>query len=80
MLIEIEFYKGDTVLYGPSIPYRKFKEQIDFIESLYDRENDNFVPLLCRIYGWEIVDEIFSDEKITYTYDRDTEMIIVNRR
>ncbi len=79
MFIEIEFFKGDTILYGHKISYDKLKEQIDFIESLYDRENDNFVSLLCRVYGWEIIDSILDGEKITYTYDRDVEKIIVNR-
>lgn len=40
MVIEVEYYKGNTLLYGKNIPYRVLKHQINVIESIYDREED----------------------------------------
>ena len=50
MVIEIEYYKGDTLLYGKMNNFVELKKQIDYIESIYDRETDNFIELLCRTY------------------------------
>lgn len=68
MVVEIEDYRGDTVLYGPEISFREFKKQIKIIEDLYDKKEENFVALLCRIYNWTV----FEDElEPQYIYDRD---------
>lgn len=69
VVIEIEFYQGDIRLYGKAFSYRELRAQIDRVEELYDRENDNFAALLCRLYGW--VETDISDVP-EYIYDRDT--------
>ena len=69
MLIEIEYYRRDTKLYGSRITRGELKEQIRMVEALYDRETDNFIALLCRRYGWT---ETAASDVPEYTYDRDT--------
>lgn len=73
MIIEIEYYKGDVLLCGKQISFGEFKRQIRTIESEYDRQEDNFVELLCRRYNWMVID---GNEQPVYTYDRDTEKIL----
>jgi len=68
MIIQIEYYKGDTLLYGKQVSYAEFVRQLNEIESDYDRAQDNFIPLLCRRYGWVITET--SDIPV-YVYDRD---------
>lgn len=68
MIIEIEFYQGDTLLSGKQIPYVEFVRQLKDIEADYDSAQDNFVALLCRRYGWTIVE---TSEPPVYIYDRD---------
>lgn len=70
MIIEIEYYKGDTLLSGKQKTYPVFLRQISQIEADYDRLEDNFIALLCRRYGWEIIESQLSP---TYVYDRDTQ-------
>lgn len=69
VILGIEYYKGDCILRGKSISKKELLEQIKFIESEYDHAEDNFVPLLCRVYGYEKtnMDENMAD----YVYDRD---------
>ena len=69
VLIEIESYQGDIKLYGSVPSGRELREQIDMAEGLQDRENDNFIALLCRMYGW--METEISDTP-EYIYDRDT--------
>lgn len=57
MLLEIESYKRDTLLYGKNISEIMLKQQIHKIEKLNDKNSDNFVELLCRMYGWNILNE-----------------------
>ena len=73
MVIEIEYYKGDTLLYGPKVSFIEFRNQMSTIEKLYDREEDNFVALLCRVYHWTVLKE---EAKPEYVYDRDIEKCI----
>lgn len=73
MVIEVEYYKGNTLLYGKKIPFRVLKHQINVIENIYDREEDNFVDLLCRMYSWTVGGE---EAEVVYVYDRDIERII----
>lgn len=68
MIIQIEYYEGDTLLYGKQVSYAEFLRQLNEIESDYDRAQDNFIPLLCRRYGWMITET--SDIPV-YVYDRD---------
>ncbi|GFI23706.1 hypothetical protein IMSAGC011_02496 [Lachnospiraceae bacterium] len=70
MIIEIEYFKGDVLLTGKPIPYKTFLRQLREIEICYDRMQDNFISLLCRRFGWSIIDSKV-DIKPTYRYDRD---------
>ena len=74
MILCIESWKGDTCLSGKKISVSELRNQIRETERLHDREEDNFIPLLCRMYGWEVISaaaETVSD----YTYDADTGLI-----
>ena len=73
MMIEIEYYKGDTLLYGPKVSFVEFISQIKAIEKLCDREEDNFVALFCKIYNWKVAKEEMEPQ---YVYDRDIEKFI----
>lgn len=79
MIIEIEYYKGDTILYGTKVSFEEFKKQIKTIEKVYDnssgydKKEDNFIALLCRIYNWTVMKE---EMKAEYIYDRDTKKCI----
>ena len=77
MIVEIEFYQGDTLLYGKSITYTEFLRQIKEIASDYDKELDNFTALLCRRYGWTITESKLDP---VYVYDRDTQKAYRPRR
>lgn len=68
MIIEIEYYQGDILLSGKQISYAEFLKQLRKIESDYDREQDNFIALLCRRYGWTIIETL---DNPVYVYDRD---------
>lgn len=73
MIIEIEYYKGDTLLYGAKVSFEEFKKQIKIIENLYDKKEENFIELLCRMYNWTIVEYEMEAE---YVYDRDIKKCI----
>ena len=73
MVVEIEDYKGDTLLYGSKVPFEEFERQVRTIEKLYDRNEDNFLALLCRIYNWTVIEERLMSQ---YIYDRDTKKCI----
>ena len=68
MVVEIEYYKYNTLLYGTKVSFTEFMNQINKIEKIYDREEDNFVALLCRLYNWNVVKGRMEPE---YIYDRD---------
>ena len=72
MIIEIEYYKGDTLLFGKTKSIAELKRQLKEIEADYDRSTDNFVELLCRRFQWIILE---TDETPDYTYDRDVEKL-----
>jgi len=75
MIIMIEYWKGDTVLYGKNVSVHELRAQLRTIERLFDRKTDNFVHLLCRMYSWEM---LLPDSTCTYDYiyDRDTGLIL----
>lgn len=68
MVIEIEYFKGDTLLYGKNISFGEFRRQMKTIENLYDPTEDNFLALLCRLYHWNVLE---GQEEPQYVYDRD---------
>lgn len=69
MIFEIEYYKDGVLLMGKARGIEELKRQIAEVEKLYDRENDNFTELLCRMYNWT---KISAGELPDITYDRDT--------
>ena len=73
MLVEIEYYKGNLILSGKKVSFTELKEQIKSVENLYDKQEDNFTELLCRMYGYDIVSEQLLPD---YVYDRDTEKLL----
>ncbi len=78
-ILEIEYYeyKKDILLYGKTISKEALKKQLEEIEMIYDRENDNFIDLLCIRYGWSVLE---TKELPDYIYDRDTGMFLKQDR
>ncbi len=73
LIIEVECYRGDTLLRGKKISFPVFTAQIAEIERDYDRNEDNFITLLCRRYHYEIISTDTMDAVAEFVYDRDTE-------
>lgn len=71
MILCIESYTGDKYLSGHRVAIRELKEQIQQVHGLFDPIEDNFVALLCRMYGWNPIEESIPD----LTYDRDTGLL-----
>ena len=71
MIIGIEYWKNDKdiLLYGGSKTASELKQCFEQVEALYDRDTDNFVELLCRMFNYEITE---TDELPDCVYDRDT--------
>ena len=74
MIICIEYWKGDAFLTGQKISAFELKQQLNQVERIYDKYEDNFILLLCRMYGWECVD-VSEDVLPDFTYDRDTGLL-----
>lgn len=72
MVVEIEYYKGDTLLFGKVGNTIELRKQLDFIESVYDRETDNFIEMFCRNFQWTVLK---TNDKPDYTYDRDVKKL-----
>lgn len=73
-ILEIEYYKGDVLLYGKTVSELELRRQLSEIEKTYNRKDDNFIELLCRRYDWTRFE---SDSKPDFTYDRDTEKLLM---
>ena len=75
MILCIEYWKGDVFLSGKPICPSELKQQIHNTEVLYDRIEDNFVALLCRMYHWQVIQN--AEGSIPdVTYDRDTNLLL----
>lgn len=72
MIIEIEYYKGDIRLSGAKIPRGELAAKFAEVERIYDKAEDNFAELFCRISGFEELTENVADALQDYVYDRDT--------
>lgn len=77
MIVEIEYFKGDTLLYGKNISEAELKEQIQEVKNSYDRNEDNFIDLFCRRFQWTVLK---SDDIPDFTYDRDVERLYPKRK
>ena len=73
MVLCIESHPGDTFLTGKHRPRWILEEELFRVTECYDPAADNFVPLLCRMYGWEHCN---SEEIPDVTYDRDTGLLL----
>ena len=76
MILEIEYYKGDTQLIGRKVEFHELKDQLDEAEKLHDRKSDDFIDLLCSKYGWD-ENGIFA--RPDYVYDRDIKKLLCSR-
>ncbi|MCM1506229.1 MAG: hypothetical protein NC177_03710 [Ruminococcus flavefaciens] len=76
MLLEIEYYKKDTILSGKTVSFAALKKQLETVENIHDSETDNFIEIMCRIYGY-----IFIENNVTpdYVYDRDIRKLYKKR-
>lgn len=72
MIIEIEYYKGDIRLSGAKRPRSELAAKFAEVERIYDKAEDNFAELFCRISGFEKLTENVADALPDYVYDRDT--------
>lgn len=72
MILCIESHLGDTCLSGKARTKNELKQQLLHAEAIRDVETDNFLPLLCRLYGWQEIAEDAAD----YTWDRDTGILL----
>lgn len=70
MIIEIEYYKGDVRLSGTKCPRLELAAKFAGVERIFDKAEDNFAELFCRIYGFE---EVPAGTALPdWVYDRDT--------
>ena len=72
MILCIESHLGDTYLSGKARTKTELNRQLLHTDAIRDVENDNFLPLLCRLYGWEETAETVPD----FIWDRDTELLL----
>lgn len=72
MIIEIEYFKGDTLLYGKNIDALELKKQLVHTEISYDKTEDNFISLLCRRFDWTVLN---TNDMPDFRYDRDTGLL-----
>ncbi len=70
MLIEIEYYKKDTKLWGGKTSFSELRRSIELAEAIHNEEEDNFVRILCDMIHFE---EIETDEIPDLVYDRDVQ-------
>ena len=75
MILCIESHLGDTYLSGKARTKTELNQQLLHTEAIRDAEHDNFLPLLCRLYGWEETAEDAAD----YTWDRDTGLLLPSK-
>lgn len=68
MILEIEYYKKDTLLSGKTVSFAVLKKQLETTENIHDHKTDNFIEMLCRNYGYIIIE---TDIMPDYIYDRD---------
>lgn len=66
MILEIEDYKCDILLYGKSSSFTELKKQLETTEFICDA--NNFIELFCRNYHWTVIGNYILPD---YVYDRD---------
>lgn len=76
MILEVESYRGDTLLFGKNRTTATLKQQLAEAEKLYDAESDNFIAFLCRNYDFTMLTQPDTNTEIDYVYDRDTQRLL----
>ncbi|MBD5080857.1 MAG: hypothetical protein HDT44_03720 [Ruminococcaceae bacterium] len=76
MIIEIEYYKGDILLLGKRRSQDQLQKELEEVEKIYNKNEDNFIEFLCKKYVWVMIDKTENPE---YTYDRDIGKLVANK-
>ena len=79
MMIEIEYYKYDIFLLGKRRSRDVLLKELEEVERDHDKNEDNFTELLCKKYGWVMIDKAQNPESPEYTYDRDIGKLVEPR-
>lgn len=72
MIIEIEYCKGDVRLSGSKIPRGELAAKFAEVERIYDKAEDNFAELVCRMFGFEKLSGSVANAFPDFVYDHDT--------
>ena len=76
MLIGIEGFETSALLFGKKYSFVTIKKMFYKVLEL-SREDNNFIPLFCRMYNYEVLETSFSDNIQTdYIFDLDTELVL----
>jgi len=76
MLIEIEGFGTKILLSGKKYSVVTIKKM--FYKALeLSREDNNFTPLFCRMYNYDVLEIPSSDNiQVDYIFDLDTELVL----
>lgn len=74
MIIEIEYYKGDIKLSGAKCSRVVLEKRFAEIERIYNKTEDDFAELFCRLYGFE---RIITDQFPELVYDHDIRRVYI---
>ena len=77
MLIEIESFGTRVLLSGKKYSAVTIKKMFYKVLEL-SREDDNFTPLFCRTYNYDVLETPSSDNntQVDYIFDLDTELVL----
>lgn len=78
MILEIESYRGDTLLFGKNRTFATLKQQFAEAENSYDAGSDNFISFLCRNYDLAMFPQAEPNINtvVDYIYDHDTQNLL----
>ena len=79
MMIEIEYFQYDIFLFGKRRSRDVLLKELEEVERDHDKNEDNFTELLCKKYGWVMIDKAQNPESPEYTYDRDIGKLVEPR-
>ena len=76
MLIEIESCGTRVLLSGKKYSSVTIKKMFYKVLAL-SREDNNFTPLFCRMYNYDVLETPSSDNtQVDYIFDLDTELVL----
>lgn len=76
MVLEIEYYKGNTTLFGKRLDKCSLRQLLNEAEQICGICGD-LAETLCRYYGF---DKINANEFPEWVYDRDTRMLYMPKK